>query len=183
MKEKKKTTRKERREHLKQMQLACELYKVIQHFFPRLMKELKELPDPRNQSYIYLKKLDPAELQDIIHALVKRLIRSKAFDEGKIRGKYWQVIIDGTQLHSSRKELDGGVYRVHHRGKAEEYTEYDWYVLVVIYSWYNSTFFSNWMKIMGSAHSRPKAAVKLHENPGRLMRPGFCYACGLSESL
>jgi len=77
----------------------------------------------------YLKKLEPAGLQRVIHELVRRLIRSKAFDGAKIRGKYWQVIIDGTQLYSSQKKLDGGVYRVHNRGKAEEYTEYYWYVL------------------------------------------------------
>ncbi len=186
MKGKKKLTRKERREHLKQFQLANELAKVIQHFFPGLMSELKQLPDHRNQSYItyqkhvllmtrilsailyigsmrkaseefntdtaienlgylcgeelkeapywetinnYLKKLEPEGLQQVIHDLVRRLIRSKAFDGARIRGKYWQVIIDGTQLHSSRQELDGGVYRVHNRGKAEEYTEYCWYVL------------------------------------------------------
>jgi len=37
--------------------------------------------------------------------------------------------IDGTQLHSSRKKLGGGVYRVHNKGTAEEYIEYSWYVL------------------------------------------------------
>jgi len=186
MKGKKKLTRKERREHLKKIQLAYELTRVIQRFFPGLMSQLKQLPDQRNQSYItyqkhvllmtrilsailyigsmrkaseefntdtaienlgylcgeelkeapywetinnYLKKLEPEGLQSVIHELIRRLIRSKAFDGARIRGKYWQVIIDGTQLHSSRKELDGGVYRVHNRGKAEEYTEYYWYVL------------------------------------------------------
>ncbi len=186
MKGKKKVTRKERREYLKQIQLAYELTRVIQHFFPGLLSKLKELPDQRNQSYItyqkhvllmtrilsailyigsmrkaseefntdtaienlgylcreelkeapywetinnYLRRLEPGGLQSVIHELIRRLIRSKAFDGARIRGKYWQVIIDGTQLHSSQKELDGGVYRVHNRGKAEEYTEYYWYVL------------------------------------------------------
>ncbi len=52
MKGKKKLTRKERREHLKRFQLACELTKVIHHFYPGLMPQLKELPDPRKQGYI-----------------------------------------------------------------------------------------------------------------------------------
>ncbi len=186
MKRKERITRRERREYLEQFKLAQELTKVIQHFFPGLISKLKELPDPRNQSYItyqqhvllmtrilsailyigsmrstseefntetaienlgylcgeeleeapywetinnYLKELDPAGLQSVIHDLVRRLIRSKAFDDARIRGKYWHVIIDGTQLRSSRKELDGGVYRVHNKGKTEEYTEYCWYVL------------------------------------------------------
>jgi len=45
MKGKKKLTRKERREYLKQIQLASELTRVIQHFFPELMSKLKQLPD------------------------------------------------------------------------------------------------------------------------------------------
>ncbi len=186
MKQKKRITRKERREYLKQIRLAHELVKIIQHFFPGLMPQLKQVSDPRHQSYItyerhvllmtqiisailhissmrcmseefnvdtaienlgylcgekleeapywetinnYLKRLDPAELQNVIHGLVQCLIRSKAFDDAKIRGKYWHVIIDGTQLHSSSEELDGGVYRVHNKGEADEYTEHYWYVL------------------------------------------------------
>ena len=57
-------------------------------------------------------------------------MRSRAFEEARIRGKYWQVIIDGTQLESSRKQLDPrSLYRVHNRGTDREYTEYYYYVL------------------------------------------------------
>ena len=54
----------------------------------------------------YLEKPDPDGLQDIICRLCERLIRGRAFEDARIRGKYWQVIIDGTQLRSSRGELD-----------------------------------------------------------------------------
>jgi len=47
-----KLTRKETRKHLEQFHLACELTKLIRHFFPDLMPLLRQLPDPRNQSYI-----------------------------------------------------------------------------------------------------------------------------------
>ncbi len=78
----------------------------------------------------YLERLDPQELQDVIHKLVKRLLRSRAFEEARIQNKYWQVIIDGTQICSSRKELDEkSLYRVHNKGKETEYTEYYYYVL------------------------------------------------------
>ncbi|WP_251207678.1 hypothetical protein [Acetatifactor aquisgranensis] len=43
--------RKDTREHLEQLELACELAKLIRHFFPGLVPLLKKLPDPRNQSY------------------------------------------------------------------------------------------------------------------------------------
>ena len=78
----------------------------------------------------YLEKLDPDGLQDIICRLCERLIRGRAFEDARIRGKYWQVIIDGTQLRSSRGELDDKcLYRVHNKGTPEEYKESYYYVL------------------------------------------------------
>lgn len=78
----------------------------------------------------YLAGLDPDGLQDIICELCRRLLRSRAFEEARIRGRYWQVIIDGTQIHSSRGELDGKcMYRIHNRGTPEEYKESYYYVL------------------------------------------------------
>ena len=47
-----KISRREAREHLEQFHLACELAKLIRHHFPDLLPLLKQLPDPRNQSYI-----------------------------------------------------------------------------------------------------------------------------------
>lgn len=78
----------------------------------------------------YLARLDPQELQSVIHELVRRLLRSRAFEGARIRRKYWQVIIDGTQIYSSRKELDEkSLYRVHNKGTETEYTEHYYYVL------------------------------------------------------
>ena len=78
----------------------------------------------------YLKRLDPEEMQGVVTGLVKHLIRSRVFEKEKIRGKYWQILIDGTQLESSRKELDPNcLYRTHKKGTEEEYKEYYYYVL------------------------------------------------------
>ncbi len=78
----------------------------------------------------YMERLDPQELKDVIHELVRELLRSRAFEDARIRGKYWQIIIDGTQVYSGRKELDEkSLYRVHNRGTEAEYTEYYYYVL------------------------------------------------------
>ena len=184
-----KTTRKQGREHLGQFHLACELVKLIRHFFPDLIPMLKKLRDPRHQSYItypgvvllmtrilsslfyinsmrktseefnsetviqniweicgektavfelpywetinrYLAGLDPAGLQRVVCQLCRRLLRSRAFEGMRVNGKYWQVLIDGTQLYSSREELDGRcLYRIHKKGTAEEYRENYYYVL------------------------------------------------------
>ena len=167
-----KTTRKEARQQLEQLNLACELVKLIRHFFPGLIPLLKQLPDPRNQGYItypaavllmtrilssifyissmrktseefnsgtviknvwglcgeeptveelpywetinrYLGRLEPAGLQGAICRLCARLLRGRAFENARIRGKYWQVIIDGTQIYSTRGELDGEMHVPH----------------------------------------------------------------------
>lgn len=78
----------------------------------------------------YLEKLDPDGLQETVNRLCCRLLRSRAFENARIRGKYWQIIIDGTQLYSTTKELDGKcMYRVHKRGTPDEYRENYYYVL------------------------------------------------------
>lgn len=187
-KTKAKITRKETRKHLAQFTLACQLVKVIRHFFPELLPLLKQVEDPRHQSYIiyrnhvllltrilsavfyinsmrktsekfnseiiienigllcgekdleelpywetinnYLKSFPSDELQRVVCQLVRGLLRSRAFEAARIRGKYWQIIIDGTQLYRSRKELDEhSLFRRCKKGTEEEYTEYYYYVL------------------------------------------------------
>ncbi len=54
----------------------------------------------------YLERLETRKLQDVVHELVRRLLRSRTFKGAGIRNKYWQIMIDGIQIHSSRKELD-----------------------------------------------------------------------------
>ncbi len=72
----------------------------------------------------YLKKIKPSKRQEIIWQLCRRLIRSRAFAQAKVRGKYWQVIIDRTQLYSTREEVDGRCpFHIHNKGTAEEYRE------------------------------------------------------------
>lgn len=187
-KKKESITRKNTREHLAQFHLACELVKLIRHFFPNLLPMLRQVHDPRHPSYItydgcvllmtrilssifyissmrktseefnsetviqnigmlceteelselpywetinkYLKKVDPEELQHIVCQLVYRLLRSKAFEQNKIRGKYWKVLVDGTSLGSSQTEWDKRcLYKVHKKGTKEEYKEYYYYVV------------------------------------------------------
>ena len=184
---KNKITRKERREQMEQTRLSEGLIRVIRRFFPDLWKLLKEVKDPRHQSYItydgctlmmvrilsaifyissmrksseelntniaiknisaisrqeleeipywetinnYLKRVDSSELQEKICQLVRHLIRSRAFEDSKIRGQYWQILIDGSGLISSRKELNGKyTFKVHNKGTADEWIEYCYYVL------------------------------------------------------
>jgi len=188
MEKKTKVTRKEARTHLEAFQLSCELAKVIRHFFPQLLSLLRQVPDPRHQSYViyenyvllmtkilssifyissmrktseefnnsqaienigllcgkeeltelpywetindYLKRIDAEALQNVATELVRRLLRMRVFEDARIKGKYWQVLLDGTQLYSSREELPGYyLYRRHHKGTENEYKEYYYYLL------------------------------------------------------
>lgn len=66
----------------------------------------------------------------MVWQLVHRLIRSRAFEDARIRGKYWQIIIDGTQLYRSREDLgEHSLFCRKKKGTEEEYTEYYYYVL------------------------------------------------------
>ena len=92
-------------------------------------EELKELPYWETVNN-YLKRVNPQELQKAVCELARRLIRSKAFDGARIRGKFWQVLIDGTGIVASRTELDGNyIFRVYHKGTEQEYTQYEYYAL------------------------------------------------------
>lgn len=86
-------------------------------------EELEELPywETIND---YLKRFSSDELQKVVWRLVYRLIRSRAFEDARIRGKYWQVIIDGTQLYRSRKDLGKhSLFCRKKKGTEEEYIE------------------------------------------------------------
>ena len=61
--------------------------------------------------------------------LVCRLVRSRSFADAQIRDKYWQIIVDGTQIRSSRTKLDEkSLYRIHNKGTDRVYTEYYYYI-------------------------------------------------------
>ena len=156
-KDKKKVTRKDKRDALETFKLSLELWKIIRKFFPDLIPLLKTLIDPRHQSYItykanvilfmrvlasvfridsmrgmseelnrtvffqnlsrilgledelteiphwktindYLERLNPTELEEIIPKLIHSLTRMRAFEKSRIRNKFWQIVVDGTQL-------------------------------------------------------------------------------------
>ena len=102
---------------------------VIENIGVLCGEELRELPYWETINN-YLKRFSSEELQKVIWRLVYRLIRSRAFEDARFRGKYWQVIIDGTQLYRSRKDLgEHSLFCRKKKGTEEEYTEYCYYVL------------------------------------------------------
>lgn len=66
-------------------------------------QKLKEIPHCDTLNY-YLEKLSPSCLSDVRRHMVKNLIRNKSFYKGRLLGKYWRVIIDGTGLFYFREK-------------------------------------------------------------------------------
>lgn len=185
--EEQRITRRKKRERLEGIHLGGEIQKVIHHYFPDFIKQLRRVKDPRSQAYItypsemlllmrilaamgaiesmrqmteemnrtvciqnigkmlgiknieelphwssinnFLEKVSPEDLEKLNQALVRRLIRTRAFENNRYR-KYWQVIIDGTGLYSfKKKHCDHCLTRVYHKDTEKEFTEYFHYVL------------------------------------------------------
>lgn len=60
-------------------------------------QKLQEMPHYDTLNY-YLEKLPPECLDDLRKKMVTNLIRGKYFNRGRLLGKYWRVILDGTGL-------------------------------------------------------------------------------------
>lgn len=60
-------------------------------------QELDEMPHYDTLNY-YLERLSPDCLADIRKKMITSLIRGKQFNKGRLPGKYWRVILDGTGL-------------------------------------------------------------------------------------
>lgn len=84
---------------------------------------LDEMPHCDTLNY-YLEKLSPSCLADIRKQMIKRLIRNKSFYRGKLRGKYWRVIIDVTGLFYFKEKHCGNclVTTVEKEGKKKNGT-------------------------------------------------------------
>lgn len=59
---------------------------------------LKEMPHSDSLNN-YLEKLSPECLAELRRKMIKSLLRMKIFYNGRLLGKYWKIIIDGTGLY------------------------------------------------------------------------------------
>lgn len=60
-------------------------------------KELAQMPHYDTLNY-YLERLPPKCLSELRGKMINHLIRGKYFSRGRLLGKYWRVILDGTGL-------------------------------------------------------------------------------------
>jgi len=61
-------------------------------------KNLQEMPHSDSLNN-YLKKLSPECLAELRKKMIKSLLRMKSFYSGRLLGKYWRIILDGTGLY------------------------------------------------------------------------------------
>lgn len=65
-------------------------------------RHLSEMPHYDTLNY-YLEKLPPEELSQVRRKMVASLVRRKQFYKNRLLGKYWRVVLDGTQLYCFRE--------------------------------------------------------------------------------
>lgn len=72
-----------------------------------------------------LSKLQAEELEKIRKAMIYSLLRKRSFQNARLLGKYWCVIIDGTQLFSfDKRHCDKCLTKTFNKGKDNEKTVY-----------------------------------------------------------
>jgi len=95
-----------------------------------LKKNLEELPHHGTINDCF-EKLKPSELEGIIKKMILALIRRNTFKNSRVRGKYWQILIDGTTLTSfPHKHCNKCLYR-RYKNKKGEVTSVEFYHYVL----------------------------------------------------
>ena len=91
--------------------------------------ELEELPHYDTINNVF-EKIDIKQLRNIQKYMVNRLIRSKMFDKYRYKGKYFQIVIDGTGITSFKeRHCKNCLKKTYNKGEENEYSIYYHYVL------------------------------------------------------
>ena len=91
--------------------------------------ELEEIPHYDTINKVF-ENLKIEELRKIQKYMVTKLIRSKMFDKYRYKGKYFQIVIDGTGIMSFKeRHCKHCLKKTYNKGTAEEKTIYYHYVL------------------------------------------------------
>jgi len=89
--------------------------------------KLDELPhgDTINDCF---EKMEPESLESFIHDMIVCLIRRNTFNNSRIYGSEWQILVDATQFyHSNSRHCDHCLFRRHKNKQTGEVTSIDYY--------------------------------------------------------
>ena len=102
---------------------------TIQNIANLLEIELEEIPHYDTINEVF-EKLEIDELRKIQKYMVQKLIRSKMFDKYRYKGKYYQIVVDGTGIVTFKERHCGNcLKKTYNKGEEDEYSIYYHYVL------------------------------------------------------
>lgn len=114
---------------MREMTQKLNTQETIENIANLLEIELEEIPHYDTINEVF-EKLNIEELRKIQKYIVQRLIRSKMFDKNRYKGKYFQIVIDGTGIVTFKKRhCKHCLKKVYNKGTEEEYIIYYHYVL------------------------------------------------------
>jgi hypothetical protein len=95
---------------------------------------------------VYLRQLDPNELEEIKHYMIARIIKSKMFPSQRFDNTYYMIAVDGTGLHTfSYEPFKGCPYKEHKNGK-RTYTTYVLEAKLVTLSGFSVSMATQWIE-------------------------------------
>ena len=72
----------------------------------------------------YLERLDPKEIEKVIHQMVYSLLRRRTFEDARYKKK-WLIIVDGTQTYSGNRQINENCLERHYdKGTENEHVNY-----------------------------------------------------------
>ena len=117
---------------IKSMRQSTEKFnteEAIQNISNLLEVKLEELPHYDTINDVF-ETIDIEELRKIQKYMVTKLIRSKMFDKYRFKGKYFQIVIDGTGLATFKeRHCNNCLKKTYNKGEKDEYSIYYHYVL------------------------------------------------------
>ena len=114
---------------MRQMTESFNTNETIENISKLLSIELEELPHHDTINDVF-ENIKINELQKIQKYMVTRLIRSKMFDKYRFKGKYFQIVVDGTGLAIFKeRHCNNCLKRTYNKGQEDEYSIYYHYVL------------------------------------------------------
>lgn len=94
---------------------------------------------------IYLRQLNPSELEDIKHYMITQIIKSKMFVSQRFDNTYYMIAVDGTGLQTySYEPFKGCPYKKHKNGKT--YTAYVLEAKLVTLSGFSVSIATQWIE-------------------------------------
>lgn len=108
---------------MNQMNEELNKHEVIDNLTILCGNHMKEVPhgDTINR---YLKEVDMDQMRTILQYIVQAILTKRVLDEYRVNGKYYHVVIDGTQMYSyAMKHVDHCLVRKYEDGKINYHSD------------------------------------------------------------